>query len=139
MFATASSPPARGAISTISNAQAQAWCEGTAAERPWPEDHSISVREAFERERGCLIALPGDRFPADERVEVTVDDADLVGLRAPVDSRELLKTFHGISFECIVPTSRYDAFRSLYWRSRRKLPTGRPSWPGTEALVPPRC
>ena len=52
------------------NAQAQAWCEGIAAERPWPEDHSISVREAFERERGCLIALPGDRFPADERVEV---------------------------------------------------------------------
>ena len=85
------------------NAQAQAWCEGIAAERPWPEDHSISVREAFERERGCLIALPGDRFPADERVEVTVDDADLVGLRAPVDSREVLKTFHGIPLSVSCP------------------------------------
>ncbi len=38
-----------------------------------------------------------------------------------------------------VPTGRHDAFRSLYWRSRRKLPTGRPSWPGTGAQVPPRC
>ena len=54
------------------NAQAQAWCDGIAAERPWPEDHSISVREAFERERSSLIALPGDRFPADERVEATI-------------------------------------------------------------------
>ena len=44
------------------NAQAQAWCDGIAADRPWPEDRSIGVREAFERERGSLIALPGDPF-----------------------------------------------------------------------------
>ena len=54
------------------NAQAQAWCEGVAADRPWLEDRSISVREAFEKERSSLIALPGDRFPADERLEVTI-------------------------------------------------------------------
>ena len=42
------------------NAQALAWCHGIAADRPWPEDRSIAVREAFERERGSLIALPGD-------------------------------------------------------------------------------
>ena len=54
------------------NAQAQAWCDGIAADRPWLEDRSISVREAFQRERNSLIALPGDRFPADERVEVTI-------------------------------------------------------------------
>ncbi len=36
-------------------------------------------------------------------------------------------------------TDRHDACPSLYWRSRRKLPTRRPSWPGTEAQVPPRC
>ena len=54
------------------NAQAEAWCEGLAADRPWPEDGSITVREAFEKERGSLIALPGDRFPADERVEVII-------------------------------------------------------------------
>ena len=54
------------------NAQAQAWCEGIAAERPWPEDTSMSVRAAFEKERSSLIALPGDRFPAHEQVEVAI-------------------------------------------------------------------
>ena len=54
------------------NAQAEAWCEGIAADRPWPEDRSISVREAFEKERSSLMALPGDRFPVDERVEVVI-------------------------------------------------------------------
>ena len=54
------------------NAQAQAGCDGIAADRPWPEDRSTTVREAFERERGSLIALPGDRFPAHDRVEVTI-------------------------------------------------------------------
>ena len=54
------------------NAQAQAWCDGIAADRPWPEDRSIGVREAFERERGSLIALPGDPFPAHDRVEVKI-------------------------------------------------------------------
>ena len=54
------------------NAQAEAWCEGIAADRPWPEDGSISVREAFEKERSSLIALPGDRFPVDERLEVVI-------------------------------------------------------------------
>ncbi len=54
------------------NAQAQAWCDGIAADRPWAEDRSITVREAFERESGSFIALPGDRYPADERVEVRI-------------------------------------------------------------------
>ena len=54
------------------NAQAGAWCDGLAADRPWPEDRSIAVREAFEKERGALITLPGDRFPVDERVEVVI-------------------------------------------------------------------
>ncbi len=54
------------------NAQAEAWCEGIAADRPWPENRSITVREAFDKERSSLIGLPDDRFPADERVEVTI-------------------------------------------------------------------
>ena len=54
------------------NAQALAWCHGIAADRPWPEDRSITVREAFERERGSLIALPGDPFPDHDRVEVAI-------------------------------------------------------------------
>ena len=54
------------------NAQAQAWCDGIAADRPWPEDRSIAVRDAFERERGSLIALPGDSFPTHDRVEAAI-------------------------------------------------------------------
>ena len=54
------------------NAQAEAWCDGLASDRRWPEDRSITVREAFERERGSLIALPGDAWPVDERVEVRI-------------------------------------------------------------------
>ena len=54
------------------NARAQAWCDGIAADRPWPDDRSIAVREAFERERSSLIALPGDPFPTHDRVEVAI-------------------------------------------------------------------
>ena len=54
------------------NNQARQWCDSIAVDRPWPNDHSISVGEAFERERGSLLALPDDRFPADERVEVRI-------------------------------------------------------------------
>ncbi len=54
------------------NAQAGEWCDGIAADRPWPDDRSIAVRQAFERERGALIALPGDPFPAHDRVEVVI-------------------------------------------------------------------
>lgn len=38
------------------NAQAQAWCLGTAADRRWPEDGAWTVRQAFEAERGRLRA-----------------------------------------------------------------------------------
>ncbi len=54
------------------NAQAEAWCTGQAAERPCPEDRSVSVRQAFERERAQLLTLPDNPFPTDEREEVCV-------------------------------------------------------------------
>ena len=54
------------------NAQARAWCQGQAADRRWPEDHRISVRQAFEAERKCLLALPLHDFALGERVAVTV-------------------------------------------------------------------
>ena len=54
------------------NRQAFEWCEGRAMDRPWPEDTSLTVRDAFEEERPKLIALPGDPFPAEEIEEVTV-------------------------------------------------------------------
>jgi len=54
------------------NAQAKAWCQGQAADRPCPEDRSISVREVFAQEQPKLLALPDNPFPTDEREEVHI-------------------------------------------------------------------
>ena len=54
------------------NAQARLWCEGAASDRRWPEDMTLSVRDAFEAERARLLALPEHDYPLDERVTVTV-------------------------------------------------------------------
>jgi hypothetical protein len=53
------------------NAQAAAWCQGQAADRPCPEDRSMSVREAFAQEQPKLLALPDNPFPTDEREAVS--------------------------------------------------------------------
>ena len=47
------------------NAQARAWAASTAADRRWPEDSTLSVRQAFKAERACLLALrvPPARLP----------------------------------------------------------------------------
>ncbi len=55
------------------NAQARAWVAGTAADRRWPPDGALSVRQAFEAEREKLLALPLNEFALGERVAVTVD------------------------------------------------------------------
>ena len=55
------------------NAQARAWAVGQAADRRWPQDSTLSVRQAFEAERGCLLALPQHDFALGERVAVSVD------------------------------------------------------------------
>jgi transposase len=54
------------------NAQAAAWCLGTAADRRWNDDGALSVRQAFEVEREKLLALPPHEFALGERVAVTV-------------------------------------------------------------------
>jgi transposase len=54
------------------NAQARAWCEAQASDRPWPEDRRQSVREAFERERASLLAAPEREFALGTRVAVQV-------------------------------------------------------------------
>jgi transposase len=54
------------------NAQALAWCDGQASDRPCPEDRSRSVRAVFDEEKPRLIALPGDDFPTDERQDVEI-------------------------------------------------------------------
>jgi transposase len=54
------------------NRQADAWCRERAADRPWPEDRTLQVKDAFEQEKPKLLPLPGDPFPAEERLEVSV-------------------------------------------------------------------
>lgn len=52
------------------NRQAQDWCTGLAADRQCPEDSTMTVRQAFESERGRLLSLPDNPFPTEERQEV---------------------------------------------------------------------
>jgi transposase len=52
------------------NAQALAWSQGEAADRPCPEDRSRTVRACFQSEQPRLLALPGEPFPAEERLIV---------------------------------------------------------------------
>jgi transposase len=60
------------------NAQALAWCEGAAAERLCPPERSRTVREVFAEEQPLLLTLPDNPFPAEERIEVTVDKTPYV-------------------------------------------------------------
>ncbi len=60
------------------NAQAEAWSQGQAAERPCPEDRSLSVREAFAQEQPKLLALPNNPFPTDECEAVSVGKSPYV-------------------------------------------------------------
>jgi transposase len=54
------------------NRQADDWIQTRAAQRPWVEDRARTVRDAFDDERGNLLPLPQDAFPAVERLEVEV-------------------------------------------------------------------
>ena len=54
------------------NAQAQEWCGGRAASRPWVDDKARRVHEVFEEERELLIELPDNPFPTDLVVEVKI-------------------------------------------------------------------
>ncbi|MBP7621617.1 MAG: IS21 family transposase [Gemmatimonadales bacterium] len=54
------------------NAQAAAWCEGPATQRPWPQGPGVSVAQAFEHERALLLALPADAFACHERTAVSI-------------------------------------------------------------------
>ena len=54
------------------NAAVLRGCRRTVAQRRHPDDHTLTVGEAWEEERGRLQALPDDDFPAHDRVETTV-------------------------------------------------------------------
>ena len=54
------------------NAQARDWCEGRALDRPWPQDDSLSVRQAFAAEQPRLLGLPATDYALGQRLEVSV-------------------------------------------------------------------
>src|SRR5208337_4339123 len=54
------------------NAQAEAWCNGLAADRRCPEDLKRSVREVFAEEAPRLLPLPDNPAPLLEHVAVSV-------------------------------------------------------------------
>jgi hypothetical protein len=54
------------------NRQAAAWTAAAAADRSWVEDRARTVRQAFEDERGVLLPLAAEPFPAYERIEIEV-------------------------------------------------------------------
>jgi transposase len=60
------------------NAQALAWSQGLAMDRPCPEDTGQTVRQVFEQEQGQLIALPDNPFPAEEKLAVSVGKTPFV-------------------------------------------------------------
>jgi len=54
------------------NVQARTWCEGAASDRPWPQDARLTVRDAFQAERGSLLGLPEREYALGERVAAQV-------------------------------------------------------------------
>jgi transposase len=54
------------------NAQAEAWCNGHAADRRCPDEPDRTVRDVFGDEAARLLALPDNPAPLLERVEVKV-------------------------------------------------------------------
>ena len=54
------------------NTQADAWCQGAAADRLCPEDRARTMRMVFAEEQPRLLALPAEPFPTAERIEVAI-------------------------------------------------------------------
>ena len=54
------------------NAQADAWCNGPAADRRCPDEPERTVRQVFADEAPRLLALPDNPAPLLERVSVSV-------------------------------------------------------------------
>ena len=54
------------------NAQADEWCSGQAMERPWPDDRTRTVADAFAEEQQRLLPLPATSYSTEERLEAKV-------------------------------------------------------------------
>lgn len=54
------------------NSQAVLWCAEEAVQRKCPQDKTLTVMEAFEKEKPSLLALPNDHYPVYDRKPVSV-------------------------------------------------------------------
>ncbi len=54
------------------NRQAIEWCDGTASNRPCPEDKSQRVQDVFNQEQSSLLDLPDNPYPTEEQETATV-------------------------------------------------------------------
>jgi transposase len=100
------------------NAQARQWCEGKAFDRRWPEDDTLSVRQAFEAEQPHLLGLPAAGYALGQRLEVSVAKTPLRALR--------LERLHGAAY----PRATYlvgSGRRTARAHLRRHHRTGQPS------------
>jgi hypothetical protein len=64
-------PTSTGCVSASSSAR-NPWCLEIASERRVPDQKDKLVEQAFEEERPRLVALPGDDYPVEERLDVRV-------------------------------------------------------------------
>src|SRR4030095_11368039 len=86
------------------------------------------------RHRGNTFAAVSERARA-ELAAAGIRHSDVMRLRCPVDAHEPIALLLHRAPPCC--RSRRDADRSLYWRSRRRLPTGSSPRPLAGAHVPP--
>ncbi len=54
------------------NAQAEQWCRNQAADRPCPEDRTMTVRQVFAQEQPMLLPLPTNPYPIEEQIAAKV-------------------------------------------------------------------
>lgn len=91
------------------NAQATEWCTKDAMMRPWPEDPSITVREAFEKEQPLLRAAPANPPVVDERREVAVGKTPYVRF-----DKNDYSVPHELVRETVVVVATLDTVRVLH-------------------------
>lgn len=111
------------------NQQAVEWATGSAAQRPWVEDRTRTVRDAFRDEETRLLPLPQEPFPVLERVEVEVGKTpyarfDLNDYSVPHDrTRRTLVVFADLETVRITQGDEVVATHARSWDRGQQLET----------------
>ena len=100
------------------NAQAKAWTDGPAFDRPWPEGEQLAVRQAFQAESPSLMALPMDAYLVDARVEVTVAKTPYV--RFDLDDYSIPHTHVRRTVTVLASAVRVRSQDHQHYRTRRE-------------------